>query len=276
MGAYDVVVAVANPDTVTRLVHLGCVLATEYDGRVTAVTVVDVEGAELPPGSEHHDRMTLGYDLLNAAEQVAESSGVEFHGRISVGRPIAEVLDEVAQAQAARLIIVGYSEANGSRPHNDKFARLIDEIADHAPCDLLVARFRGPERFERVLVPVSQRLNMEIRREFLTALHNQLGARIEVVHFASSEEEGAAKHAELTAWLAERGVSDRVELRVDVHTDPAEAIAAASADYDAVVLGTAPLYEVRRRYFGAVPEHVADHAACSAFILRAHAVHPRD
>lgn len=276
MSEYNVVVGVANPETATRLVRLGCILTNEYGGRVTAVTVVEVKGEELPRGAAHHDRMTLGYDLLNAAEGVARACGSQFQGRIAVGRPVAEVLDEIAQAEDARLIVVGYSDANNTRPDSDEFERLIDEIADHAPCDLLIARFRGPERFARVLAPVSGRLNMDIRREFLLALHHQLGARVEIIHFACSAEEGAVMHEELANWLAERQVHDLVELRVQVHPDPAAAIEAASADYDAVVLGTAPLYEVRRRYFGAVAEHVASHAACSTFLLRPHVIHPED
>lgn len=276
MSEYNVVVGVANPETVTRLVHLGCILTKEYGGRVTAVTVVEMRDEELPPGSARHDRMTRGYDLLKAAEGVACACDSPLQGRIAVGRPVAEVLDEIAQAESARLIVVGYSDADNTRPDSDEFERLIDEIADHAPCDLLIARFRGPERFERVLAPVSGRLNMDIRREFLLALHHQFGARVEIVHFACSAEEGAVMHEELAAWLAEREVQDLVELRVDVHSNPAEAIVAASGDYDAVVLGTAPLYEVRRRYFGPLPEYVANHAACSTFLLRPHVIHPED
>lgn len=276
MGRYSVIVGISNPATVTRLVHLGCILANEYGGRVTAVTVVEMTDRRPAPNAEPHDRMTAGYDLLNAGEAVAREYAVPYEGRIAVGRPVAEVLDEVARAQQARLIVVGYSEADSSRSHNADFERLIDEIADQASCDLLVARFRGPERFERVLAPVSERLNMDIRREFLLALHHQLGTRIEIVHFAGSEQEGAAMHEELTAWMAERQAHDFVELRVEVHADPGAAIVAASADYDAVVLGAAPLFEVRRRYFGPVAEYVAQHAACSTFLLRPHVIRPDD
>lgn len=276
MSAYNVVVGVSNPATVARLVRVAAILAREYGGQVTAVAVVEMTDQEPPPGGTQHDRMSAGYELLNTAERVAGECGVPYQGRIAVGRPVAEVLDEVAQAQHARLIVVGYSNAESTRPHSEDFDRLIDEIADHASCDLLIARFRGPERFARVLAPVSGRLSMDIRREFLLALHRQFGARVEIVHFACSAEEGAVMQEELARWLAEREVHDLVELRVDVHPDPAAAIEAASADYDAVVLGTAPLYEVRRRYFGAVAEHVADHAACSTFLLRPHVIHPED
>ncbi|MGD9498425.1 MAG: universal stress protein [Armatimonadota bacterium] len=274
MSDYNVIVGVANPENVPGLMRLGCLLANEYAGRVTAVTVIETEHAPTPVTLAHHDRMSLGYELLEVAEQIARCCGVQFSGRIVVLRGVAEALDEVAEAEHARVIIVGFSERAHPDGDDAEFERLIDEIAHRASCDLLVARLREPERYDRVLVPVRQRLDLEIRRDLVTALHNQLGSQIDVVHFACTEAEAAAKHDELLAWLQDRGVAEWVKLRVDVHDDPGAAIVAASQHYDAVVLGTSPLHEVRRRYFGAVPEHVAAHARCSTFLLRAHDILP--
>jgi len=271
---YNVVVGLANPGNVRPLMRLGCILCREYGGTVTAVTVVETDRAEAEAAAESHDRMSRGYELLDAAEAIAADCEAPFEGRIAVGRGVADVLDEVAEAQHARLIIVGFSERAHPDGDNTEFDRLIDEIAEHASCSLLVARLRGAQDYRRVLVPVRERLNLDIRRELVTALHNRLGAQVDVVHFACSEEEAEGQRGELLGWLQERGVADWVTLCVEVHADPAQAIVAASADYDAVVLGTAPLYEVRRRYFGAVPEHVANHARCSAFLLRTHGVVP--
>ncbi len=274
MDEYNVVVGLANPEHMPALMRLACILTNEYGGTVTAATVVSTEHPEPEGDAESHDRMSRGYELLDAAEEVARDCGASFQGRIAVGRSVAEVLDEVAEAEEARLIIVGFSERAHPEGEAVEFDRLIDEIAEHASCDLLVARLRGPERFHRVLVPVREQLNLEIRREFLTALHNRFGTEVDVIHFASSDEEAAAKRDELLTWLRARGVADWVRLRVDVRPDAAEAIVERSEEYDAVVLGTAPLHEVRRRYFSDVPEHVASHAACSTFLLRTHDVVP--
>lgn len=267
MSEYTVVVAVANPDNVSRLMGLGCLLANEYDGRVIAVTVVEMNCDAPQPSESCHDRMSGAYQVLDEAEEVAAECGAEFDGRLAVGRQVHEVLAEVAEAEHARLIIVGYSERAHPRD-GAEFDRLIDEIAEHAPCNLLIARFRDDAPFDRVLVPVRDRLNLDVRREFVTALRDRYGAEVQVVHFASGEDEAAAMHEELESWLIERGVNDWVCLSVRVHDDPAQAIVDASSQYSAVVLGTAPLHEVRRRYFGAVPEYVAKHAHCTTFLLR--------
>lgn len=269
---YNVVVGIANPDNVGGLMRVSCLLAAEFHGRVTAVTVVDTEHAQTPLETEHHDRMSLGYEMLGAAERVAERWDVPFSGRLVVVRGVAEALSEIAEVEHARVIVVGFSERNHPDGDDTQFARLIDDIAQQAKCNLLVARFRAPLRFDRVLVPVRRRLNLDIRRDLVTALHNQLGSTIEVVHFARSHDEVEYMHGILEEWLIERGVAEWVTLRVEVHAEPAQAIVDASAHYDAVVLGAAPFDEIRRMYFGAVPDYVARHAHCSTFMLRPHDV----
>ncbi len=268
MSDYTVVVAMANPQNVPSLMTLGCMMAQEFDGRVVGVTVVQMDYAAPDPDPECHDRMSRAYDILSAAEEIAEKRNVEFDGRLAVGREVHEILDDVAEAERAKLIIVGYSERQHPRGDDSDFDRLIDEIAAHAPCDLAVARMRTPLKLDRVLVPVRTALNLDVRRDFVTAMHHVFGSEVDLIHFACSEEEVERLHDELEQWLIHRGVWDWVHLMVDVHDDPAQAIVDVSPKYDAVVLGTSPLHEVRRKYFGAVPEYVASHAKCSTFLLR--------
>ncbi len=278
MSEYTVVVGLGNPENATRLMRIGCMMADEYDGRVEGVTVVEMDQAAPEAGPEaepeSHDRMSRAYGVLGRAGQLAEAYGAKFEGHIAISRPVPEVLADLAQSIDAELIVVGYSERNHPQPHDNSFERLVDEIAAHAPCNLLVARFVGDGGYERVLVPVRERLNLDVRRDLIVALRHQFGSTVDVVNFACSESEAAEKLEELEAWLVERGARDLVNLRVEVRDDPAQAIVDASADYDLVVLGTAPLHEVRRKYFGPVTEHVADHATCSTFLVRTRDVHP--
>jgi nucleotide-binding universal stress UspA family protein len=274
MNEYTVVVAIANPANVAALMSVGCMTANEHDGRVVAVTVVEMD-CEAPPRSPKcHDRMSAAYDVLDRAEETADQWGTECDGRLAVGRKVHEVLSEVADAEEAAVIVVGFSEREHPEGDDVEFDRLVDEIAADAPCNVVVARFKGQGRCGRVLVPVRSRLNLDVRRDLVSAMHHQLGTRVDVIHFACSEQEAAEMQARLAEWLKERGVSDWAVLHVQVRDDPAEAIVEASEDYDAIVLGTAPLHEVRRRFFGAVPEYVASHAKCSTFLVRTQGIAP--
>lgn len=274
MSKYTAVVAVGNPENVVSLMSTGCMMANEHDGRVIAVTVVQVDCEAVVGTRDSHDRMTSAHAVLYAAEAVAERWECEYECRLAVGRRVQKVLNEVAEAEQADVIIVGFSERQHPRGVDVRFERLVDEIAAHAQCDLVVARFRGSDRYDRVMVPVRSVVNLNVRRTLVTAMHNQLGAQVDVLHFASSERERAEMRERLSDWLVERGVSDWTSLRVEVNDDPAEGILEASRDYDAVVMRTAPLHEVRRKYFGAIAEHIANHATCSTFLVRTGSVKP--
>ncbi len=268
MSDYTVVVGLGNPETAARLMRIGCMMAKQFDGRIEAVTVVDTDHAPPVATPERHDRMSAAYDLLATAEVVAGECEACSSGHIAIGRPVAEVLDELAESTDASLIVIGYSERTHPDGDSSDFERLTDEIATRAPCDLLVARFVGEDSCRRVLVPVREELNLDVRRDVLVALQEQYASAIDVVHFTCTEDDIAPRREQLRAWLDERGMTDRVTLRVDVREEPAEAIVQASANYDLVMLGAGPLHEVRRRYFGPITEYVATHAASSTFLLR--------
>lgn len=267
MQQHDVVVALSNPANVARLVRLGCLVANEFEGTVVGVTVVTVNH-KMAPDDASPDRMSKANDLLDAAEATANEMGSRFEGRLALNRDIGEMLDEVAEAQSAKAIILGYSK----RPHpsgTDNFERLIDDVAAHSHCNLVVAHFKDRcETYRKVLVPVATRINMDVRRDLIAALRNQAEAEINLVHFARDTDEAEGTCEDLEDWLAERGVSDWVAARVDIHADPKQAIVDASGDYDAVILGTPPLQMVRRRLFGSIPEFVAENADCTTLLVR--------
>ncbi|MFW5866357.1 MAG: universal stress protein [Armatimonadota bacterium] len=268
MSEYTVVVGLGNPENVDRLMHIACMIANECEGRVSGVTVVPVDCSAPDVLDEYHDRINRAYGILAEAEQAAELSGTPFEGHLSIGRTVADVLDEVADSTDARLIIVGFSEREHPAGGDSKFDRLVDEIAHNAPCSLLVARVLGEPKYRRVLVPVRGHATLETRHDVLQALRNQLGASVDVMHVCASEREAEEMREQLVEWLRDHGVMERVRLLMEINPDPGAAIVEASSNYDLVVIATAPLHEVRRKFFGAVPEYVANHAACSTFLVR--------
>lgn len=269
MSEYTVVVGVANPENIEALISTGCLMANERGGRVIATTVIRVDVPEPPSASQPLGRMTRADDVLDLAGTIARRLGTRCECRLAVGRGVAEVLNEVAEAEDAEAIVVGFSERLHPRSVDSGFERLVDEIAAETRCDLVIARFRGEDCYRRVMVPVQSRQDLHLCSELVSAMHNQLGADVEVVHFAESASEVEAMCGTLEHWLSELGFSEWMHPGVHVGKDPAQAIIAASTGYDAILLGSAPLHEVRRKLFGTVSEHVANHAHCTTFLIRA-------
>lgn len=267
MEEQDIVVALAKPANIPKLMRLGGMMALQFGGKVVAVTVVVVEQPMPEDGPRPH-RLQRAEERLRRAQEVAASMGVSFDARLALVRTVEDVLDELAEARHARAIVVGYSE----RPHPLKdrdYDTLTDELAAHAPCSLVVARFnQGGEHYRRVLVPVAEPVSMDTRRDLLTALHHQAGAEVDLVHFADSAQAAERMRGQLREWLVERGVSEWINARVEVNPDAGPAIVEAARGYDAVVLGTPPLHPLRRRLLGSVSEYVAENVTCAALIIR--------
>ena len=74
--------------------------------------------------------------------------------------------------------------------------------------------------------------------------------------------------AELTDWLRQANLVEYGHVSVEVAPEPAMAIAYASNRYDAVALGTPPLYALQRRLLGSLAEQVIVEAHCSTLVMR--------
>ncbi len=268
MNSYTIVVAVANPNTVDRLMHTACLIATQFAGRIMVTTVVSPTQPVSPSGDAPANRISQADQLLQQALDYAKMQEVACESTISLARQIHEGIVEVASAQQAHLVVVGFSQHDQLTWQPDNFDRIIDAIAAHSPCHLLVANFRNGEKFERVLVPIASQFNLDLTKDIVIALHYQGSATVDFVHFAASEEQVEHITEELAQWLDTAGVADCGTVRVQVNPKPAQAIVQASQDYDAVIVGTPPLHTLRRRLFGSIAEQVANDAACTTYLVR--------
>lgn len=268
MNPYTIVVAVANPETVTRLMHTACLIAKQLAGRIMVTTVVPPSGGDSLSGDAPANRITGADQLLRQAIDYAKTWEVDCDSTVSLARQIHEGIVEVAAAQQANLIVVGFSERHEPALHAHNFDRIIDALAAHSPCHLLVAKYRDGKRFDRVLVPMASDLNIEVTKDIVTALHYQGSATVDFVHFAAREEEVNDRSQQLHRWLEATGMADWGTVTVQINPQPVQAIIKASHNYDAVIVGTPPLHTLRRRLFGSIAEHIANYAACTTYLVR--------
>lgn len=268
--AYTIVVGVANPDTVSRLMYTAAMMARQFSGRVVAASVVPPASGARSSDNDRADAMSQAEELLQEALARAQRWEVQCDSTILVARQIHEGLVDVALAHQANVILVGFpGRQEPPLQANDDFDRIIDALAARAPCHLLVAKYRDGKRCDRVLVPVVSEINLDLTKDIVTALHCQAGAAVDFVHFTASAEEAERGLEQLQCWLEPAGLADWGRMTVQTDPQPAVAIVAASQGYDALVVGTAPLHALRRRLFGSIAEHIANHAACTAYLVRA-------
>ncbi len=268
MSSYTVVVGVANPHTVSRLMHVACLLAQQFAGQIMVTSVVPPAG-EARATDNQQDPMSEADQILEQALDYAQTQQITCDSTVLVARQIHEGIIDVADAQQADVILVGFSEGPApSLQQDENFDRIIDALATHSPCHLLVAKFRNGQQFDKVLVPVAGELDFASTSELATALYHQEGASVDFVHFTPSVQEAEQKSQQLHDWLEASGAAQWSSAAMEVSDEPAQAIIDASAGYDAVIVGTPPLHTLRRQLFGSLGEQVANHAACTTFLVR--------
>ena len=267
---YTVVVAVANPATVAKLIQTSALIAAEYDGRLLAVSVVP--SPDEGPGKPAHLDDAFGHaqNLVERAEHAAQARGLECESRVAVAQHIHEAITSVAEGADADLLVIGMSEGahRTLADHNTDFDRIVDAVAAHAPCNVLVAKFRNGLHFDRVLVPIESSTDLSLTRQIVVPLYHQAGANVDFVHFAPTAAESQEALDQLNGWLNEASLDDYGSAVIRAGSTPTAGIVHVSDAYDVVVVGTPPLHTLRRKLLGSLAEQVVQEAHCTTLVMR--------
>jgi nucleotide-binding universal stress UspA family protein len=260
---------VANPETVAKLANVATLMAIERQGRLVCASVVPSPDDERP-SEHHHDAFSSAQTLVERGAQTAQARGVECDRRVAVGEHIHEALAHIADAEDADLLVMGMSEcAHPTLLECDlDFDRIVDAVAAHAPCNVLVAKFRDGMHFDRALVPVSRSTPVGLAREVVVAFHHQAATDIDFVYFAPTEELIQPALDELNHRLKDAELDHYGRALVKVSPNPANGIVHASDGYDLVVVGTPPLHVLRRQLLGSVAERVIQEAHSTTLVMR--------
>ncbi|HUT79450.1 MAG TPA: amino acid permease, partial [Polyangia bacterium] len=147
---FRVIVPLANPDTVERLIDIAAALARRKGGEIIALTVSLVP-EQLPIGEgikiAHHRR-----PLLRAAQARAQELGVDIKVDLRVAHRLRDAILGSVQGHKADLLVMGWK---GFAKTSDRiFGELTDYTVRHCPCDLaLVKLVPGPT--DKILLATS-------------------------------------------------------------------------------------------------------------------------
>ena len=217
----------------------------------TAPTIVGGTGIGVPV---HYDdgfqRELAGAALAKASSRVEWAAPPQTE--LTTGNAWDALL-AAAKAHEATLIAVG---AHGfGRIGGILLGSVATELLHKARCSVLAARAAG-ERFpERIVVGVDGSAESAVAYDAASVLARRCDAELWPVVAHGGEPVDKRRVAEI--------VGDR---REDLPDKPVDALVAAVADADLVVVGSRRLHGVRA--LGSVSERVAHRAACSTLVVR--------
>ena len=268
-GAFSVLIPVADPKSGGRLLRLADLLTgpgtagrsiyalhlrrpAEREAYLTGI-----RGPAAPPAAE--DTATLAPLLEHAAANSIPVEPISF-----VTRDVAADVARVVRARHVGLVLMGF--------HKPVFSRAIlggtvHRVMTAAETDVAVFVDRGLKRPERVLVPYLGDRHDRLALQLAARLARNAGAAVTVLRVVTGA--GDKADNDLRRPFDDPAPPHPVEVRPVSEASRVDAVIAASAGFDLVVVGVSEEWGLESHLFGMRPERIAGAIDASLLFVRA-------
>ncbi len=216
--------------------------------------------------ADHQKCLPMAIQVVEpGVEQKTDYFSRELKEVTSMGYPlVTEVIPDKSVASGI-VAAVEYNDAKmvvlGAPLYGvvDNFQNILENVARHVLCPVVLVRFFGLLHTERILVPLVSLDDLREVYPVIVALDGIGEHEIELLYLFSSEEAEtvlAKKEEELTGWLAEQQEKVDVEINV-ISTDARlQAIQEAAESVDLVVMGASRKNALKKFFFGSLADAV--------------------
>lgn len=168
---------------------------------------------------------------------------------------IASGIVAAVEYNDAKMVVLG-SPLSGT---TDDYKNILESVARHVSCPVILVRFFGQLHTERILIPVVSLDDLKEVYPVLVALYGIGEHQVRLLYlFYSGESESTltAKEEELRAWLEQQ--SENVDIAVTVVATDArvEVIEKESEEADLVVMGATRKNTIKKFFFGSLADTV--------------------
>lgn len=258
-------VPIANPETVDRLLDTAIDVARARSISIVAVHVVEVpQQLPLSAGPELVEEQETS--LLEYASERASEADVDLETKTRFSRDVASGIVGSVDAADGSAMLVGWR--GRPRRRDIVLGSFLDRILGEAPCDVYVKRIKLPSRSpDSVLVPVAGGPHDELAAELAGTIAAQHDATITLYHVDRNEsgDEPEALFDERRAAIPDDVTVETVLVRAD-HV--ASAITDETVNHDLTVLGATREPFLSRKLVGSVAQGVGRTAANSVVVTR--------
>jgi amino acid transporter/nucleotide-binding universal stress UspA family protein len=267
-SAQRILLPVANPATVGRLLDLVIPIANSRDAEIIATAVVKVP-IQLPlqEGLKYVERQMPGIEL---AQSYASSHNSQVRADVRVAHRVETGIVSAADQNQADLIMMGWKgyTSTGERI----FGEVLDRVVNRCNCDIAVVKIRGEGEFNRILLPTAGGPHAEYAAELIEPIVKETGAEVTACYVIPSDAD-RAQEEEAERWMRHtlRNVDlGDVQFRAIRSDSVANGIVATASEYDLVVLGAAKTGIFQNMLFGEIPDRVGRYAASSVMLVKRH------
>lgn len=253
---FRLLLPIANPNNLEKLIGLAATLAREKNGEVLLLRVVTVP-EQLPPTSYDEADVEAEEAFLKRARAIAERHDIPSHAIITVGHDIARAILETARRHRVDLILLGWK---GYSTNQERIlGSVTDAVVMHARADLMLVKLMGEARFQRILLPTAGGEHAQWAEQYGAAIVDQSGGELTVCQVMRPGTNGSQQRSldEARARIRQLKLGVKVDSRLIAANSVTKGIVEAAERYDTVMLGAAGKSIQPRVLFGSIPETIA-------------------
>jgi glucosyl-3-phosphoglycerate synthase len=258
---YVVLLPVIDRDEAKRLLPLAAAIARHHNGRVALLGLVTVPADQPLSDAVRESRRARGE--LDSLAELSDTGGVPVWSTVNVGHTIADAIRTAVNEHQASLVMLGWQ---GDQSSSERlFGPPIDELLRQPPCDVIVARLRESQGWQRVLLPVRGGPHTALACDTALALAEPFDASITMLYASDPRQpDNVAARESLQSLRTMPRVSRWLERAI-----PAEqAILAEAPDHQVIVLGVTGRRGDPEAPSGPLAERVLRYADATVILVR--------
>jgi nucleotide-binding universal stress UspA family protein len=249
---YRIMVAVANPKNAIQMVRTTYRLCDATHARVKLLHMVPVP--DQVPLTDAEKYMLEGKEAIVEAMLYLEPL-FPITTIISYCRNVARGIVNAVREKKIDMLIVGWY--GRSRTYGFSFGSTIDPIIERSPCNVVVLKGGGNQKFKRILVPVAGGPNGGFALEIASMLAEKEEGAITAFTVVTDQEK-----FDIVGFVSEHKErlqvpSEHIAMKAVNATNVVDAILKEAEEYDLVVIGCTRkprIYQVTRE---SIPETIA-------------------
>ncbi len=197
---YRVLVVPFRQEQVRPLMRIACALAKNYEGEVTAVSVI--EAPPKVPLSQHTGGVQEARTMLRLGENIADENKVEFTRLIKISHRLSYGILETAREEKSNFILLG-AMAHGEGGVMDHFKEIVLlNVLEHAPCNVAIYRGEFLTEVKRVMLAVEDTPSCRLAVNIAPAVSEELKSPVAILRVvADSAPKGEEQR--VATWMEE-------------------------------------------------------------------------
>ncbi|MDJ0578771.1 cation:proton antiporter [Crocosphaera sp.] len=234
---FTVVIPIYNPYTQRDLLEMGSLLAKQESGIIVPVCIANA-GVHMDD-PQVDGNLKQGQILLERAIEISQEFEVDAQPIIRIDDDVAQGISRSAKEKNANLIIMGWSENIGLKAR--LFGTILDTVFWSSHCPVAVMRLLdNPVNLNRILVPIKNLSKVTLETiKFAQLLADSNQGKITLLHICdrqTPQDQIAEFKTSLLRLITEYKLSEKYQIKMIIHDDPAQVIIRASHQFDLLIL----------------------------------------